>query len=70
MQESVVTIVCTSSAVAGQVVLLLLERSLFPRTHFRVDQTDRDKITITVMHTQADAPLRAELAAIDGVSIQ
>ena len=66
-------VVCTSSAVAGHVVLHLLERSLSPRTHFRIDQTDRDGVTITVKHRPAAAQetqIRAELAAIEGVAIQ
>jgi hypothetical protein len=68
-----VTIICTTEATAGHVVLLLLECSLFPRTHFRLDQTDRHGVTITVKHRPAaaqEAQIRAELAAMDGVSIR
>ena len=66
-------IVCTSSTVAGHVVLHLLERSLSPRTHFRIDQAERDTITITMMNTLSAAEaeqIRAELALIAGLSIQ
>jgi hypothetical protein len=68
-----VVIVCTSAASAGEVVMLLLGRSLAPRTHFRIDQPERDKIDVTVMNTPSPAQatqLRAELAAIAGVIIQ
>ena len=72
-QEIFVIIVCTNAAAAGEVVLLLLGRPLSPRTHFRIDQTERDTITITVMNTLSAAEveqIRAELATIAGVSIQ
>jgi len=68
-----VVIVCTSAATAGHVVMLLLECSLLPRTHFRIDEIDHDKITITMVNTlppAKDAQLRAELAPIYGVSMQ
>jgi len=72
-QELIVVIVCTGAAIAGEIVLLLLGHSLAPRIHFRIDQMDRDEITITVMNTLSPeqvAQLRAELAPIAGVSIQ
>jgi len=72
-EEMNVVIVCMSVAAAGDVVLLLLGRSFFPRTHFRIDQTDRDEITITVVNTlttEQIAQIRADLAAIAGVIIQ
>jgi hypothetical protein len=69
----VVIIVCTSVAAAGEVVLLLLGYSLSPRIHFRVEQTNHDEITITVVNkltTEQIAQIRADLAAIAGVSIR
>jgi hypothetical protein len=66
-------IVCTSVATAGDVILLLLGRSFFPATHFRIDQADRDEITITMANTlttEQVAQLRTDLAAIAGVSIR
>jgi|tagenome__1003787_1003787.scaffolds.fasta_scaffold13764286_1 hypothetical protein len=43
-------VICATRAAAGQVITLLLRYALFPRTHFRVDETDyRDtSITITI----------------------
>jgi hypothetical protein len=72
-EEIFLVIVCTSSAVAGQVVLFLLECSLSPRSHYRIDQIEGDTIIITVANTlppAKDAQIRAELATIAGVSIQ
>jgi hypothetical protein len=69
-----VIIVCMSAAAAGHVVLLLLRRSLFPRTHFRIEQTERDTITISVVISTLRATeatqLRTDLAAIADVCIQ
>jgi hypothetical protein len=68
-----VVIVCTSAATAGHVVMLLLECSLSPRSHYHIDQIESDTIIITVADTlppAKDAQIRAELATIAGVSIQ
>ena len=72
-QEIVVVIVCTSVVAAGDIVLLLLGHSLAPRIHFRIDQTDRNEITLSVVNTltpEQVVQLRAELASIAGVAIQ
>ena len=65
--------ICTSHVAAGKVIMLFFSNTLFPRTHFRIDQTDHGDIIITVLtplSTAQAALLRAQIALIDGASIQ
>ena len=66
-------IICASHVAAGEVIMLFFGNALFPRTHFRIDQTDHGDIIITVLTQLAPAQaalLRAQIALIDGASVQ
>jgi len=67
-----VVIVCASYNAASQVIMLLLGERLYPRTHYRVHQTNHEiSITIvSVLSAELEARLRAGIAAIPGASIQ
>ena len=66
-------IICASHVAAGKVIMLFFGNAIFPRTHFRIDQTDQGDIIITVLTPLSPAQaalLRAQIALIDGASIE
>ena len=72
----IVVIICASRAADGQVIMLLVREGLYPRTHFRVDQTGhgvRLSITITIssiLSAEQVERLCAGIETVPGARIQ